>query len=80
MQNLVVPQNLVIHSKNNGTITFIIVPENSNNPWKLKAQQVIRFADIETGFQDEVSLDFHFQQSAGRQVSKILGFTMYLFL
>lgn len=67
------PQNLVIHTKYNGKIKFIIVPENSNTPWKIKALQVIRFSDIETGFQDDICFHSSLQQLAGRQVSIVFS-------
>lgn len=66
--NLQLPQSLVIHTKNNGKLKFMIVPENSNSPWRIKAQQVIRFADIETGFKEELNLHLGFQQPADRQI------------
>uniref|UniRef100_A0A1B6D9F3 N-acetyltransferase ESCO acetyl-transferase domain-containing protein n=2 Tax=Clastoptera arizonana TaxID=38151 RepID=A0A1B6D9F3_9HEMI len=67
-EKLQIMEEMVIGRSVANTIDYIKVPASDREPWRQKANQVVRFMDLVCGFDERFSLPLGFCQPSQRQI------------
>ncbi|XP_054285984.1 uncharacterized protein LOC129002308 [Macrosteles quadrilineatus] len=68
-EDLLLDEQLILAANNTNTIVVYNIPMTSTNPLKLKAEQVLKYIDVEIGFGDRTCFNiFHYVQKSDRKM------------